>query len=103
MLGLLLGFPDGTSGKETACQCRTCKRCRLIPGSGRSLGEGLGKPTSVFLPGESHGQRSLAGCSPSGHKESDTTEATYHAHACRLTSTKNKLEVELQFSTLNVI
>ena len=31
-------------------------------------------PTPVFLPGESHGQRSLVGCSPQGHKESDTTE-----------------------------
>ena len=30
----------------------------------------------VFLPGESHGQRSLAGCSPRGHKKSDTTEQT---------------------------
>ena len=30
----------------------------------------------VILPGESHGQRSLAGSSPCGHKESDTTEAT---------------------------
>ena len=30
--------------------------------------------TPVFLPGESHGERSLAGCSPKGHKESDTTE-----------------------------
>ena len=38
-----------------------------IPGSGRSPGD-------VFLPGESHGQRSLAGYSPRGHKESDTTE-----------------------------
>ena len=34
------------------------------------------QPTPVFLPGESHGQRSLAGYSPKGHKESDTTEAT---------------------------
>ena len=33
-----------------------------------------GQPISVFLPGESHGQRSLAGCSPRGCKESDTTE-----------------------------
>ena len=33
----------------------------------------------VFLPGESHGQRSLAGHSPWGHKESDTTEVTEHA------------------------
>ena len=29
------------------------------------------KPTPVFLPGESHGQRSLAGYSPPGRKESD--------------------------------
>jgi len=32
--------------------------------------------TPVFLPGESHGQRSLAGYCPWCHKESDTTEAT---------------------------
>ena len=32
------------------------------------------QPTAVFLPGESHGQRSLAGYSPSGHKESDMTK-----------------------------
>ena len=31
-------------------------------------------PTPVFLPGEFHGQRSLAGYSPWGHKESDMTE-----------------------------
>ena len=34
------------------------------------------QPTSVLLPGESHGQRSLAGCSTEDHTESDTTEAT---------------------------
>ena len=32
------------------------------------------KLTPVFLPGKSHGQRSLGGYSPWGHKESDTTE-----------------------------
>ena len=32
------------------------------------------QPTPVFLPGEPHGQRSLAGYSPWGHKESDRTE-----------------------------
>ena len=31
-------------------------------------------PTPVLLPGKSHGQRSLVGCSPRGHEESDTTE-----------------------------
>ena len=35
-------------------------------------------PTLVFLPGESHGQRSLADYSPQGCEESDTTEATSH-------------------------
>ena len=34
------------------------------------------QPTPVFLPGESHGRRSLVGCSPWGHTELDTTEAT---------------------------
>jgi len=34
------------------------------------------QPTPVFLPGKSHEQRGLAGYSPWGRKESDTTEAT---------------------------
>ena len=36
----------------------------VIPGSGRSPGEGNGNPLQVFLPGKSHGQRSLPGYSP---------------------------------------
>ena len=39
-------------------------------------------PTPVLLPGKSHGQRSLVGCSPWGHKESDATEQLhFHFHA----------------------
>ena len=37
-------------------------------------GGGAQQPTPVFSPGEFHGQRSLVGYSPWGHKESDTTE-----------------------------
>ena len=37
-------------------------------------------PTPLFLPGEFHGQRSLAGSSPQVHKKLDMTEATSHAH-----------------------
>jgi len=37
------------------------------------------QPTPVFVPGESHGQRSLVGYSPRGRKESDTTERL-HSH-----------------------
>ena len=40
----------------------------------RSLGERNGNPLQYSCPGESHGQRSLAGYSPWGRKESDTTE-----------------------------
>ena len=59
-------------------QCRRCKRPRFYPGLGRSPGEGNGNPlTPVFLPGESHGRRRLAGYSPRGRKESDwVTEHT---------------------------
>ena len=39
------------------------------------------QPTPIFLPGESHGQRSLEGYSLWGRKESDTTEATEHTRA----------------------
>ena len=47
-----------------------------VPGSGRFPGEeGVATHRSI-LPGEPHGQRSLGGCSPQGHKESDTPEAS---------------------------
>ena len=64
------GFLGGSDGKESASNAGDPG---LIPGLGRSPGEGNGNPL-VFLPGESHRQRSLAGCSPWGRKESDTTE-----------------------------
>jgi len=44
----------------------------LIPGSGRSSKSGKCQPAPVFLPGKYHGQRSLVGYSPWGHKESNT-------------------------------
>ena len=44
-----------------------------------STGERKGQPTPLFLPGRFHGQRSLAGYSPWGHKESDMTE---HPRGC---------------------
>ena len=47
---------------------------RSIPGSGRSPGGGRGNPLQYSCPENSHGQRRLAGCSPWGFKESDTTE-----------------------------
>ena len=68
-------FLGGTSGKEPICQCRRCKRCGFDPWVGKIPWRRAWQPTPAFLPGESHGQRSLAGYSSWGHKESDT-EAT---------------------------
>ena len=72
---VIWGFPGGTSGKESTCQCRRCKRYGFNPWVGKIPWRRKWQPTLVFLPGESHGQRSLAGCSSYGHKESNMTEA----------------------------
>ena len=55
---LLLGFPGGSYGKESACNAGEPD---WIPGLGRSARKGNGYPLFVFLPGEFHGQRSLVG------------------------------------------
>ena len=75
-LPLLRGFPGGTSGKEPSCQCRKCKRLGFDFWIGKIPWRRAQQPTPVFLPGESHRQRSLAGCSPEGCKELGKTEAT---------------------------
>ena len=43
------------------------------------------RSSSVFLPGEPHGRRSLVGYSPQGLKESNTAEATWHTQAAHWT------------------
>ena len=73
---MIFAFPGGTTGKEPACQCKTCKRHRLDPWVGKIPWRGKWQPTSLFLPGESHGQKSLVGYSSVDHKELDMTEAT---------------------------
>ena len=69
-------FPCGTSGKEPACQCRRHKRSGFDTWVGKIPWRRAWQPTPVFLPGESHGQRSLVGCSPLVRKELDKTEHT---------------------------
>ena len=64
-----------------------------IPGSGRFPWRWAWQPTPVFLPGESHGQRSLVGYGAWGRKESDTKngvaksrtqlkQLSKHMHSC---------------------
>ena len=69
-----LGFPGGTSGKEPTYQCRRYKRHGFDPWVRKVPWRREWLPTPILLPGESHGQKSLVGYSPRGHKESDTTE-----------------------------
>ena len=66
-----VGLPWWISGNESTCQCR---RPRFDPWVRKIPWRRKWQPTPVFLPGESHGQRILAGYSPWGQKESDTTE-----------------------------
>jgi len=62
--------------KEPTCQCRRHRRHEIYPWVRKILWRRAGPPTPVFLPGEIHGQRSLAGYSKWGHKESDMTKVT---------------------------
>ena len=69
-------FPRWLSGKEPTCQCRGCRSCGFNPWVEKIPWRRKWQPTPISLPGESHGLRSLAGCSPCGHKESGMTEHT---------------------------
>ena len=76
------GFPGGSAVKNLLVM----QKMHEIP-QVRSLGQEdpvrAWHLTPVFLPEESHGQRSLASCSPWGHKASNATESTEHNVAMR--------------------
>ena len=63
LMPLNMGLPGGASGKESACQCRRHKNRGFNPWVRKIPWRRAWQPIPV-LPGESHGQRSLAGCSP---------------------------------------
>ena len=64
-------FPRWLNGKQSACQCRKCKRRRFDPWVRKIPWKRKWQPTPIFLPEKSHGQRSLVGYSSWGPKESD--------------------------------
>ena len=88
------GFLVGSAGKELACQYRRCMRCGFNPWVRKISWRRKWQPAPVFLPGNFHGQRSLAGYSPLSHKESDTTE-----HAC---TGEFKVESEFKAETMHI-
>ena len=66
-----MGFPTGSDGKESVCNVGDQGS---IPGLERSPGGGHGNPLQYSCLENSYEWRSLAGYSPWGHKELDTTE-----------------------------
>ena len=74
------GFPGGTSGKEPMCQCRRHKRRGFYPWVGKISWRKKWQPIPVFLPGKSHGQRSLMGYSPQQHKRVSHNLSTKQQH-----------------------
>ena len=70
------GFPGGTGGKESTCQCMRPKTPGFNPWVGKVPWRRAQQPTSVSLPGKSRGQKSLVGYSLQGHKELDRTKST---------------------------
>ena len=67
-------FPGGPSVKNLLTNAGHAKDVDSIPTSGRFPWRRKWQPTPVFMPGKSHGPRSLVGYSPWGCKESDMTE-----------------------------
>ena len=59
--GRVKSFPDGSAGKESACRAGDVGDVGFIPGL-RDTWRRAWQPTPVFLPGKSHGQRSLGDC-----------------------------------------
>ena len=71
-LGMVWGFPGGSAGRESTCIAGDTGDSGSIPGSRRSPGGGNSNP--LWLPRKFHGQRSLEGYNPKGHRELGTTE-----------------------------
>ena len=71
---ILNGLPRWHSDKESACQCRRCRRPRFNPWIGKIPCSRKWQPTPAYLPGKSHGQRSLAGYSPWVHRQTGLSD-----------------------------
>ena len=92
-VNLYLGFRGGTVVKNLSASAGDAWDVGLIHGSGRSPGvENGNPPQSVSLLRKSHGQRSLVGYSPRGHKELDMTEHTHTYTQHILTWMKDKVK-----------
>ena len=90
------------SDKESACQCRRHRRHRFDPWVGKIPWSRKWQSTPVFLPGKSHGQKSLVGYSPWGHKELDMTDHTCKKPLALLWKKKKKQILRPPLILLNI-
>ena len=74
-------------GKESACQCKRCKRFRFDPWVRKIPWRKTWQPTPSFLPEKFHGERSLAG---------------YHAWACKKLDMTERLSMHPCMTLLNI-
>ena len=81
--------------KKSACHYRRYKRHGFNPWVRKIPWSRKWQPIPVFLPGKSHGQKSLAGYSPQGHKESDTTKHTYTHAVLQIQRTNGSLLITI--------
>ena len=94
-------LPRWLSGKESACKAEDAANSGFDPWVRKIPWGRKWQPAPGFMPGESHGRRSLAGYSPRG-AESDTTETTEHTHASlisHLSSQQPRLRLEPSSAT----
>ena len=74
---MFLDFTSGSAGKESTCNagdCLLCGRYKFDPWVSKIIWRREWLPIPVFLPGEPHAQRNLAGYSPWDRKKLDMTE-----------------------------
>ena len=96
-----MGFPGGVVVKNPPANARDTGDVCSISGSRKIPWRRKWEPIPVFLPEASHGQKSLAGCSPQDCKESDTTEqlSVPHTHTNTHTHTHDLEHKSLLFGS----
>ena len=83
---------SGAGAKKLSAHAGDVRDTGQMPWLGKIPWRRKWQPTPIFLPGESHGQWSLAGYTLWGRKKSDMTEVTYHAHSVVVKILKGRQE-----------
>ena len=98
--GLHGGLPGGSEVKESACNAGDLGS---IPGSGRFPWRRKWQPTPVFLPGESHGRRSLVGYTVHRVAKSRTSLVGYTVHRVAESDTTERLHFHFLSKSLQMV